>query len=263
VLFTICGRAGSKGLKGKSIKHFLEIPIVYYSISAIVLYKNNYPEDRYYFVLNTDSAELIRIVNLQSEIEFFTIVRDETLSDDNVPKVSVIKDCLLKSEDHFNLDFDMVIDLDITSPLRSISDIKKAVEKKKLRNDIDVVYSVTDARRHPYFNMVTEKDNFSVKVIPSMYTARQQLPEMFDMNGSIYVYSPNALKSKPSNVFFNDNCASVHVLDTGVLDIDSEQDYELMQVIAPYFFKNHSGYKDIYALAEKISIYSYNVSDTL
>ena len=38
VLFTICGRAGSKGFKNKNLKMFLGVPLVYYSIAAIALY---------------------------------------------------------------------------------------------------------------------------------------------------------------------------------------------------------------------------------
>ena len=34
--------------------------------------------------------------------------------------------------------------------------------------------------------------------------------------------------------------------DTGILDIDSEEDYELMQVIAKYLFENNVSFKQIY-----------------
>ena len=58
ILFTICGRAGSKGIKNKNIKDFLDKPLAFYSLSVIDLYLKNssYLSD---IVLNTDSEELI------------------------------------------------------------------------------------------------------------------------------------------------------------------------------------------------------------
>ena len=38
ILFTLCGRAGSKGVKGKNARDFLDVPLVWYSMANIVLY---------------------------------------------------------------------------------------------------------------------------------------------------------------------------------------------------------------------------------
>lgn len=38
--------------------------------------------------------------------------------------------------------------------------------------------------------------------------------------------------------------------DTGILDIDSEEDYVLMLVIANYLFENKEEYKEVYNLAQ-------------
>lgn len=50
--------------------------------------------------------------------------RDSSLAGDKVSKVDVIKDCLLRAEKEFGKAYDMVVDLDITSPLRTVEDIK-------------------------------------------------------------------------------------------------------------------------------------------
>jgi CMP-N,N'-diacetyllegionaminic acid synthase len=34
--------------------------------------------------------------------------------------------------------------------------------------------------------------------------------------------------------------------DTGILDIDSEEDFKLLEVLAFYFFNNERGYKEIF-----------------
>ena len=63
-------------------------------------------------------------------------------------------DSLNKAEEAFGMKFDMVVDLDITSPLRTVQDVKNAIDRKRQRPEVDVVYSVAPSRRNPYFNMV-------------------------------------------------------------------------------------------------------------
>ena len=44
ILFTIGGRAGSKGIHNKNIKTFCEFPLPLYSLSALDLYLTKHPE---------------------------------------------------------------------------------------------------------------------------------------------------------------------------------------------------------------------------
>lgn len=248
ILFTLCGRAGSKGVKGKNARDFMDTPLAWYSLAGITLYKEKYAkaEDNIKIVLNTDSESLIQLVEQVEEVPVTILRRDESLAGDRVPKVAVILDCLTRSENEFGMNFDVVVDLDITSPLRKVEDIKNAIDRKMLRNDVDVVYSVAPSRRNPYFNMVKEENGFFCKAISSSFTTRQEAPVFYDMNASIYAYSPDALKTKDQPTFFNDHCDAVVMQDTGILDIDSEEDYELMQVIAKYLFNKVDGFKEVY-----------------
>ena len=248
ILFTLCGRAGSKGVKGKNARDFCELPLVWYSLAAIQLYKEKYisAEDNVQVVLNTDSQALVSLVQKVTELPVSILLRDESLAGDKVAKVAVIYDCLTRATKLFQMDFDLVVDLDITSPLRTVQDIKNAIDRKLSRPEVDVVYSVTQSRRNPYFNMVKEENGFFCKAISSSFTTRQEAPIFYDMNASIYAYSPNALRTKPHNTFFNSHCDAITMFDTGILDIDSEEDYELMQVIAKYLYDNKTEYKQIY-----------------
>lgn len=248
ILFTVCGRAGSKGVKGKNISNFLNAPLVWYSLSAIALYieKHAKTEDNIDVVVNTDSEDLMRIVDEVKALKVIKFGRDKSLAGDRVPKVSVIFDCLKRAEIFFTRSYDVVVDLDITSPLRTIGDIKNAIDKKVSRPEVDVVYSVTHSRRNPYFNMVREEKGFFYQAIPSCFTARQEAPVFYDMNASIYAYSVDALKEKDHPTFFNSKCDAILMDDTGILDIDSEEDFLLMQVIAQYLFNNIDKYKEIY-----------------
>lgn len=252
ILFTLCGRAGSKGVKGKNARDFLDIPLVWYSMANIALYKERFAgNDHIDIVLNTDSEDLIKLVEKVNDLDVTILRRDASLGGDKVPKVAVILDSLTRSEELFRGKYDMVVDLDITSPLRTVQDIKNAIDKKAGRNDVDVVYSVAPSRRNPYFNMVKEENGFFCKAIPSNFTTRQEAPLFYDMNASIYAYNPDALKNKEHATFFNSNCDAVVMVDTGILDIDSEEDYELMQVIAKYLFENNEAFKESFIKANR------------
>ena len=98
--------------------------------------------------------------------------------------------------------------------------------------------------------MVREENGFFCKAIPSTFTTRQEAPTFYDMNASIYAYSPYALKNKPLVGFFKDRCDAIIMEDTGILDIDSEEDYELMQVIATYLFNNNKEFGLVYNKAK-------------
>lgn len=251
ILFTLCGRAGSKGVKGKNARDFMDIPLCWYSMAGISLYINQHTtaDDHIDIVLNTDSEDLIRLVESVRELPVHVFRRDESLAGDKIPKVAVILDCLMRAEKTFKENYDIVVDLDITSPLRKVEDIKKVIDRIVVRPEVDVVYSVVPSRRNPYFNMVKEENGFFCKAIPSNFTTRQDAPVFYDMNASIYAYSPNALKEKEQATFFNYNCDAVCMQDTGVLDIDSEEDYEFMQVIAKYLFENNEEFKEVYQKA--------------
>lgn len=247
ILFTVCGRAGSKGLKNKNMKEFLGFPLVHYTLSAIDLFKKSHKEDTVHICVNSDSKELIDLV-CSSKLDIINIDRKASLGMDDTPKVSVIRNSLEESESRNNIKYDMIVDVDITSPLRRLKDLENAIEKKKKCEDIDVVFSVVESRRNPYFNMVKNDNGEILKVIPSKFVARQQAPQVYDMNASIYAYKREFLSGEDKNIF-DGKVDIIEMLDTAILDIDSENDFELMQVMAEYLFKK---YDELNSIRENI-----------
>ena len=65
ILFTICGRAGSKGFKNKNVKEMNGVPLVYYTLAAIKGYADRHGEDDIRVAVNTDSKELKDIIKAQ------------------------------------------------------------------------------------------------------------------------------------------------------------------------------------------------------
>ena len=77
ILFTICGRAGSKGIRNKNIRDFLGYPLPYYTFSAAALYINNQQKDKIDVVLNTDSEELMQLTKNNPFLSIDIVKRKE------------------------------------------------------------------------------------------------------------------------------------------------------------------------------------------
>lgn len=257
ILFTICGRAGSKGVRNKNIREFLGNPLSYYTLSALDLYIKQNPHHECFIALNTDSGELENLVVSKTKLPIRFVKRKKELGRDDAPKIAVIADTLKEMQAHIDNTFDMVIDLDITSPLRTVKDIENLVTTKK-EKQADVVFSVTESRRNPYFNMVKRTGDHYERVISSQFNTRQAAPPVFDMNASLYAFSPEFLESGKG--IFEGLCKIIMMEDTGILDIDSEEDFELMAVIARYFFEKKAGYKEIYSNLSNIKKDEGNIS---
>lgn len=243
ILFTICGRKGSKGIKNKNIRNFLNYPLSYYTLSAIELFKKESMSCSIDVVINSDSEELLSLMRKNPFFETNEIIRNSVLGGEFVPKPAVILDCMNRMQDRKGIVYDVVVDLDITSPLRTVFDIRNLIDTH-VKAGADVTTSVTGSRRNPYFNMVKRTEKGFKKVLDSDFTARQQAPEIFDMNASLYAYDPEFLKTGKG--VLDGYCECIYMYDTGILDLDHENDFELMQVIADYLFREKEEFREIY-----------------
>ncbi len=249
ILFTICGRAGSKGFKNKNLKELGGVPLVFFTLAAIKGYIERHPENAVSVALNTDSEPLFELVNNQNQIPIINVKRKAELAGDIVAKVEVIKDTFLSCKD---MNPDVIIDLDITSPMRRVEDIENIIEEYKTTR-YDLVFSVVEARRSPYFNMVEKKtDNYYRKICVSNFTARQQAPKSYEMNASIYAYDPVFLQNRIDKTILDYNCGISVMPDFLVLDIDSEEDFQMMDYLYPFYCVHDSGLKEVFEIAKTI-----------
>ena len=102
ILFTICGRAGSKGIKNKNIRQMVGKALPYYPLSAIDLYLKKYENVEYDIVASSDSPELLQMMRDNSMRPVDVIDREERLSGGVIGKIEVIADCLNKMEERKN-----------------------------------------------------------------------------------------------------------------------------------------------------------------
>ncbi|CZR10735.1 CMP-N,N'-diacetyllegionaminic acid synthase [Trichococcus flocculiformis] len=249
ILMTICGRAGSKGLKGKNLKSFNGYPLISYTLAAIDLFKQGI-DAHIDVALNTDSTELQDMVGGYPDI--LLVERKVELAGDSASKIGVIKDTYLECKKRKGIQYDVVIDLDLTSPMRTVKDIENLLKTKIDQPLFDVVFSVVDSRRNPFFNMVKEEGDFVSLVNASTYTARQQAPKIYDMNASMYLYDPEFLEKHQA--IFEGNCGIIKMKDYLILDIDSEEDFIWMSYLYEKFLEEDTGIKEIYDHIPKLNL---------
>ncbi len=241
ILFTVCGRAGSKGVKSKNFRGFLGKPLIYYTLRAAKLFCKNYPEQyETDCVVSTDSSDILNYIKGFPDV--LSLERPAELAQDDTPKVPVIQHAARYAEEHYQKTYDFVVDLDITSPLRKSADIDRAIQMcgEDNREKYDLVFSAAESRRNPYFNMVEIKDGYAYKIKESDYVCRQQAPQTYDMNPSIYCYNRNALLHKLKKVTFEGKSGVLEMPDTYVIDIDREKDFEILELLVKeYYFSEY------------------------
>ncbi len=254
LLISICGRAGSKGFANKNLKTFCGAPLVYYTLSAAELFRKalaeSDPDVHIDLALNTDSAPLADLVAARYP-EVVYLPRGEALGGDRVPKMAVFQDTLRRMEQRRGAPYDWYMDLDITSPLRTAADIRNAFALKRSRPDLDLVFSVCEARRNPWFNMVKRVGDHVEQVNQSGFTARQMAPEVYDVNASIYVFARDFLANSPDGLLWRGKIDVSVMMDTGIVDIDSEHDFLLMEAIAAHLYAH---YPEFNAVRENIRV---------
>ena len=157
------------------------------------------------------------------------IKRPSKLASDKAAKIPAIQHALLESEKHFEQQFDVVIDLDVTSPLRSINDIKNAY-KKFLKNKNSNLFSVNLSKKNPYYNMVKIINNVPQLVMKSkkIFNSRQVAPKIYEVNSSIYIWKRKSLLNLK---LFNDKTGFYEMPAKRSIDIDSRFDFDLVKYL--------------------------------
>lgn len=228
ILITICARGGSKGIPGKNIKLLAGKPLISYSIETAKVFASIFNSK---IALSTDD-ENIRLVASQYGINT-DYRRPSELASDTAGKIITLLDLLSYEEELANQKYDYILDLDVTSPLRTILDLKLAFSMINNDNDALSLFSVNQASRNPYFNMVEKKENGYydlIKKLPNgLVMSRQKAPPVYDLNASFYFYK---------RVFFDKNLKSpitykslIYEMKHICFDLDNIIDFEFLEYL--------------------------------
>lgn len=224
ILCTICARGGSQGLPKKNIRMLANKPLIAHTI--IQAQQSNLFQT---ISVSSDSPEILACAEKYGISDL--IKRPDALATPDAPKIPVIQHAIQQIELKYQTNFDIVVDLDPTSPLRTIEDIKKCVELLIQKNATNVITG-TRARKSPYFNMVELDQNRIAhlsKKLDHKINARQQSPVVYEMNASIYVWWRNCLLEK--DTIWQHNTAFYEMPYERSVDIDSEIDFNLVELL--------------------------------
>ena len=226
ILITICARGGSKGVPGKNIKLLNGIPLFHYTLKIAQKFALLYSAD---IQVSTDSSDILTSANeLGYETEY---VRPAKLATDTAGKIAAIADALNYAESYFGRKYEFILDLDVTSPLRTINDLVNAYEKISKNNSALNIFSVSPSSRNPYFNMVEEAGNGYVKVVKDSqgFKSRQEVPKVYDMNASFYIFRRKYFEE--GHEISTTNLSMAYVMDHVCFDIDHAQDFMFMELL--------------------------------
>lgn len=228
ILITICARGGSKGIPGKNIKVINRKPLIGYTIELAKKISSKFNAK---ITLSTDDDAIKKVAE---DFDVFTdYVRPEYLATDAAGKKDTIKDVVLYEESLLNQKYDFVLDLDVTSPLRTLEDVEKAFELMTGKPEALTLFSVNPAARNPYFNMVEEKGNgfYSlVKTNPDgSVMTRQAAPDVYDLNASFYWYRRAFFDSDYKNAITDKSI--IYAMDHICFDLDHTVDFLFMEYL--------------------------------
>lgn len=187
-LYIIPARGGSKGIPRKNIKPLGGRPLICYSVKCALEAWASYGG---YIIVSTDDPEIAEVARgCGLDVDY---VRPPHLGLDTTPSRDVMLDVMSWAERH-GLDYDCVVLLQPTSPLRTGNDVCKAISMYS--KDIDMVVSVCDSQSNPYYNLFeADADGFlHICKGPGTYTRRQDAPPVLEYNGAVYVINPESLR---------------------------------------------------------------------
>ncbi|WP_251963759.1 cytidylyltransferase domain-containing protein [Salinibacter ruber] len=225
---TICARDGSKGVSGKNIRPLLGRPLIAHTLEQAL------EVGAFDFVaVSSDSVEILSVAEEHGEVEL--IERPQKLATSESAKLPAIQHAVSVVESQYDVAFDTIVDLDATAPIRELEDIRNAVRLCEETDASNVITGVP-ARRSPYFNLVEETSEGYVKLAKSpdeSIVRRQDTPDCFDMNASIYVWGRDAfLRSDVEPI--GSRTRLYEMEEHQAYDIDSEIDFVIVQAIMNY-----------------------------
>ncbi|SEB00070.1 acylneuraminate cytidylyltransferase family protein [Pedobacter hartonius] len=225
-LITICARGGSKGIPGKNIKDLNGKPLIAYTISLAEEFIAKMGGD---IAISTDCTEIKKIAEKYGI--YTDYLRPAHLADDSSGKVDVIRHLLEYHQKLNAKQYDYILDLDVSSPLRNYQDLINAYNI--INNDQRALnlFSVNDAERSPYFCVVEKKENGYYNLVKTngVFLSRQSAPSTFDLNGSFYFYK-KAFFEFPNTTVMTDR-SLVYVMPHICFDLDEPLDFEFLDFL--------------------------------
>ncbi len=219
-LYIIPARGGSKGIPNKNIKELGGKPLIHYSLEFARLFTS---DDN--ICLSTNS---VKIANCALKINYkVPFLRPNYLSTDISRTYEVLQHALSFYQKK-GLQYESIILLQPTSPFREKYHLEEA--RSLYSSNLDMVVSVKESHSNPYYNLFEEMENGYLKICKGdgNFSRRQDMPPVYEYNGSIYIINALSLLNKTS--FKDFQMVKKYIMAPEYsIDIDSQADWNLAQ----------------------------------
>jgi N-acylneuraminate cytidylyltransferase/CMP-N,N'-diacetyllegionaminic acid synthase len=230
VLAIVTARGGSKGLPDKNIKPLIGEPLVSWPIKAA----NKCNEiDR--IILSTDSSEIAKI-GISAGAEVLSL-RPEHLADDKAKSVDTILHVIDECEEKGDY-YDYVVLLEPTSPLTEAADITNALNNlEDNRDNADSIVGISSLEAtHPEYSIRKRNNNIIEPAFSKSFRLlkrRQEIEELFFLEGSLYISDINSLKENLS--FYHSKTMGYQVPRWKSFEVDELIDFICIEAIIKHY----------------------------
>ena len=224
VLAFVFARGGSKGLPGKNLRLFAGKPLIAHAIEHALAVPRI---DR--VIVSTDSTDIARVArDFGAEVPF---LRPADLAADDSPEWLSWRHALKFTQEEMGVLPGAMVSVPVTAPLRRPQDIERCLDLYS-EGGADVVVTVSESHRSPYFNMVQRyPDGTLALVVPTSkeFARRQDVPTVFDMTTIAYVADPEFVLTRES--IFQGRVRAVEIPPERAIDIDTLLDFEIAEFL--------------------------------
>ena len=221
----IAARQNSKGIKNKNLQTINGKTLVEIQIEQGLRTCKN-------VIVTSDSKEILKIAKRYDNVE--AIARDQNLAKDTTPKIPVLQDAIRKYEHKGNNCYDVIFDLQPTSPFRKDESIFQSYELFTNSNNPSNLVSINLTSKHPSYNLVKFKNNQEIELLSPVstpITGRNLLPDTYEMNGCVFIWNKSALLNNNQNNVITDSTVGFKVNEIEAIDIDNLQDLDFARYI--------------------------------
>lgn len=223
VLAVVPARGGSKGVPLKNLRPVQNVPIV--ELAGRVACKVDCID---HAVVSTDHDDIAAAAVAGGLSDAFR--RPENLSGDRISDVQVLTHALVTMEAQDERQYDIIVMLQPTSPLRQPHHVADTITKL-VNGKYDAVWTVseTDSKNHPYKQLTIDDEELSLfDSRGETIIARQQLQSVYHRNGLAYALTRDCLLNQKSLM---GQKAGALVCDGKFVSIDTEWDFKLVNFI--------------------------------
>ena len=215
-LAIIPARGGSKRLPRKNILDLCGKPLISWSIEAAL--KSKYISK---VVVSSDDEE---ILNISSNFGADIIKRPYELANDTATTFDTVKHTI----DNFE-NYDYIVLLQPTSPLRNVKHIDEAIELLE-EKQADAIVSVCEMDHSPLWsNILPEDGNMRGFLREEILNKRSQdLEKYYRLNGAVYICKTDK-RLENKSFFLKDNIFAYIMDRKSSIDIDEEIDFLFAQ----------------------------------